>query len=472
MGAKFALAYPPGADAPGRFRRFAGPVETTAALLGAVIAGLLLMAPLDLVGTEGSALQLDLMVLNMPRAAAAGAAFAVISAALVVALGRRSAWIASFGSAVVLVVNHLWNHDAAITGAMTTVNYIDSIFSGIMLGALAVAVFGKPVATGAYLIGALSAIVIGDQTSLPTSGKSNPLIEWASGATPPLWLVLLAAVLLGLGIAVQHTDPGVQDENTDLAIGPILSALVLVTATALSTEWFVRHSGTAAQIGVTVAVTVVAAVVAALLLPGREGTLVLLSVAIANAGSAIIAVPRPDWSAPIPVLAVIVGLAAGRRWASPWTALAATGGLAVFAAGTADVAHAHAVLAVVGVTLTALIIGYCFGAAVPKTAGSAVVAVAVLIVPCLVVALRGSSFGRIAYSPYWYRDPDGTTSALPGWMALVITLGCAAGLALLWRLRAPGGAMARRPLGPAGGEAVTPRVMPLREGVRNVVPQG
>ncbi|GAB2567215.1 hypothetical protein [Nocardia heshunensis] len=470
MGAKFALAHPPGVDTPGRFRRFAGPVEAMAALLGAVIAGLLLMAPLDLAGTEGSVLQLDLMVLNMPRAAAAGAAFAVVSAALVIALGRRSAWIASFGSAVLLIVNHLWNNDPATTGAMTTVNYIDSIFSGIMLGALAVAVFGKPVATGAYLIGALSAIIIGDQTSLP-SGKSNPLIEWASGATPPVWLVLLAAVLLALGIAVQRPEPGAQDENTDLAIGPILSALVLVTATALSTEWFVRHSGTPAQITVTVAVTVSAAVVAALLLPGREGTLVLLSVAIANAGSAIIAVPRPDWSAPIPVLAVVIGLAAGRRWASPWIALAATGGLAVFAAGTADVAHSHAALAVIGVTLTALIIGYCFGAAVPTTAGSAVVAVAVLIVPCLVVALRGSSFGRVAYSPYWYRDPQGVTSALPGWMALVITLGCAAGLALLWRLRAPGAATTPRAQPHDGGEIAAPRVMPLHNGARNILPQ-
>ncbi|MGW4242009.1 hypothetical protein [Nocardia sp. NPDC004722] len=469
MGAKFALAHLPGADTPGVVRRFAVPVEAMAALLGAVIAGLLLMAPLDLVGTEGSALQLDLMVLNMPRAAAAGAAFAVISAALVVALGRRSAWIASFGSAVVLVVNHLWNHDAAITGAMTTVNYIDSIFSGIMLGALAVAVFGKPVATGAYLIGALSAILIGDQTSLPT-GAGNPLLDWASGGTPPLWLVLLATVLLAFGIAVQRTETGAQDENTDLAIGPILSALVLVTATALSTEWFVRHAGTAAQIGVTVAITVVAAVMAALMLPGREGTLVLLSVAIANAGSAIIAVPRPDWSAPIPVLAVVAGLAAGRRWASPWTALAATGGLAVFAAGTAGVVHAHPSLAVAGVTLTALIIGYCFGAAVPKTAGSAVVAVAVLIVPCLVVALRGRSFGRIAYSPYWYRDPEGATSALPGWIALVITLGCAVGLALLWRVRSPG--EASTPARPStSGDGSVPRVMPLRDGVRNVLPQ-
>ncbi|MVU78657.1 hypothetical protein GPX89_15560 [Nocardia sp. ET3-3] len=464
MGAKFALAQAPGALAPADFRRFAPPVEALGALLGAAIAGLLLMAPLDLGWTgEGSVLQLDLMVLNMPRAAAAGAAFAVVSAALVVALGRRSAWIASFGSATVLLIDQLWNKDAATTGALTTVNYIDSIFSGILLGALAVAVFGKPVATGAYLIGTLSAILIGDQTSLPDSGKSNPLIEWASGATPPAWLILLTAIVLALGIAMQHPAPVAQDENTDLAIGPILSALVLVTATALSTEWFVRHSGTPAQIGVAVAITIAAAVVAALLLPGREGTLVLLAVAVANAGSAIVAVPRPDWSAPVPVLAVVLGLAAGRRWRSPWIALAATGGLAVFAALTAGPAHSSAVIPVLGVALTGLIIGFCFGAAVPRTAGSAVVAVAVLIVPCLVVALRGTSFGRIAYSPRWYRDPQGVTSSMPGWMALVITLGCAAGLYVLWRLRSPRREAARA--------ARTPRIVPLRETTRKVLPQ-
>ncbi|GAB0102216.1 hypothetical protein JMUB6875_11830 [Nocardia sp. JMUB6875] len=432
MGAKFALASSPGVSAPADIRRFAGPVEAAGALLGAVIAGLLLMAPLDLGSSaEGPVLQLDLMVLNMPRAAAAGAAFAVVSAALVVALGRRSAWIAACGSVVMLAIDQLWNRDAATAGAMTTVNYIDSIFSGILLGALAVAVFGKPVATGAYLIGALSAILIGDQTSLPDSADDNPLIAWASGGTPPTWLVVLAAVLLAAGIAMQQTDPAAGDENTDLAIGPILSALVIVTATALSTEWFVRHAGTPAQVAVAVAITVIAAMVAALLLPGRDGTLVLLSVAIANAGSAIIAVPRPDWSAPFPVLAVVVGLAAGRRWRTPWLALAVTGGLAVFAACTADLAHQYTVIPILGVTLTGLIIGFCFGVAVPETAGSAVVAVAVLIVPCLVVALRGSSFGRVAYSPHWYRDPQGPISSLPGWMALVVTLGCGAGMLLL-----------------------------------------
>ncbi|APB01242.1 hypothetical protein [Nocardia seriolae] len=465
MGARFALAQPWGVNAPRAIRRFAGPVETMAAVLGAAIAGLFLLAPLNLGGSEGSVLELDLMVLNMPRAAAAGAAFAVVSAALVVALGRRSAWIASFGSAVVLLVNHLWNSAPAGTGVMTTVNYIDAIFSGILLGALAVAVFGKPVATGAYLIGALSGILIGDQTSLPESGEGNPLIEWASGATPPLWLMLISAVLLALGIAAQHTDPAVQDENTDLAIGPILSALVLVTATALSTEWFVRHEGTPAQIAVAVSITVGAAAVAALLLPGREGTLVLLAVAVANAGSAIIAVPRPDWTAPFPVLAVILGLAAGRRWRAPWIGLAATGGLAVFAAATAGSPHLHAVIPVLGVTLTGLIIGYCFGAAVPATAGSAVVAVAVLIVPCLVVALRGSSFGRIAYSPRWYRDPQAALSSTPGWMALVITLGCAAGLYVLWRLRSP--RVVATPEAPA-----VPRVVPVRDFGRNVLSQG
>ncbi|MFF0613628.1 hypothetical protein ACFYUD_33690 [Nocardia tengchongensis] len=57
--------------------------------------------------------------------------------------------------------------------------------------------------------------------------------------------------------------------------------------------------------------------------------------------------------------------------------------------------------------------------------------------PVLVVALRGSSFGRVAYSPRWYRDPDGAVSAMPGWMALAITLGCAAAIYRLWQIRSP-----------------------------------
>ncbi|MGW4535800.1 hypothetical protein ACWEOI_33075 [Nocardia sp. NPDC004340] len=437
MGARFALAHQPGMAAPLSIRRYAVTIETLAALLGAAVAGLLLMAPLDLGGaTAGPVLQLDLLVLNMPRAAAAGAALAVVSAALVVALGRRSAWITACGSAVMLLVDQFWNRGAPTMDSLTTANYIDSIFAGILLGALAVAVFGKPLATAAFLIGALGSILVGDQTSLPPAdGGSNPLIQLASVGTPPVWLLLLTAALLATGIALQQSDPVAEEETTDLAIGTILSALVVITATVLSTEWFVRHAGTFVQIGAAIAVTVGAAVLAALLLPGREGTLVLLAVAVANAGSAIIAVPRPDWTAPFPVLALLAGLVAGRSRRSPWLALAVTGALAVFAAGTAGLAHQYSVIPVLGVVATGFAIGCCFGAAVPKTAGSAVVAIAVLIVPCLVVALRGSDFGRVAYSPRWYRDPSGVVSAAPGWAALVVTVGCAAGVYLLWRIR-------------------------------------
>ncbi|RMI29009.1 hypothetical protein EBN03_28190 [Nocardia stercoris] len=416
-------------------------IEALAALLGSAVAGLLLMAPLmaptPLGGTsEIPILQTDLLVSDLPRAVASGAALAVVSAALVVALGRRSAWITSCGSAVMLLIIQIWKASAATTGGFATANYVDCVFSGILLGALSVAVLGKPTAMGGYLVGALGAILVGDQTSLPPpGGHSNPLLQWASTDMLPMWLLALTALLLAAGIALQHSEPPTEEENTDLAMGPIVSVLVVVTATVLSTEWLVRHDGTAAQIGVAAAVTIGAAMVAALLLPGREGTVVLLAVAVANAGSAVIVVPRPDWTAPLPVIAVVVGLAAGRRWRSPWVALAATGGLAVFAALTADAAHRYALIPVLGVTLTAVTVGFCFGAAVPRTAGSAVVAIAVMIVPCLVVALRGGSFGRVAYSPRWYRDPNGVVSAMPGWMALVVSLGCAAGVYLLWRIR-------------------------------------
>ncbi|QVI19098.1 hypothetical protein KHQ06_21805 [Nocardia tengchongensis] len=436
MGARFALAQQSHGDtAPFVVRRVAVRVEALAALLGAAVACLLMMAPLNLGGSSAGAVwKTDLLVLDLPQAAAAGAAFAMVSAALVVALGQRTAWIVSGGSAIVLLADGVWNR-AVTTENLATASYIDCILSGILLGALAVAVHGKPIATGAYLIGALGAIEVGDQTPLPTSGGGNPIIQWVSVGTLPAWLLVITALLLAVGGALQHDEPATEPENTTLAIGPTLAVLVLVTATTLSTGWLVRHAGTPAQIGVIAAIIIAAAMVAALLLPGRDGTLVLLAVAASNAGSAIIAVPRPDWSLPLPVLAVVAGLATGRRWRSPWIALAATGGLAVFAALTADAAHRHTVIPVLGVTLAALIVGFCFGVAVPRTAGSTVVALAVMIVPGLVVALRGSSFGRVAYSPRWYRDPDGAVSAMPGWMALVITLGCAAAIYRLWQIR-------------------------------------
>lgn len=439
MGARFALAQQPHTDTAAFVRGVAVRVEALAALLGAAVACLLMMAPLNLGrASEGAVWKTDLLVLDLPQAAAAGAAFAMVSAALVVALGQRTAWIVSCGSAIVLLADQLGNRGTVATEKLTTANYIDCIFSGILLGALAVAVLGKPVATGAYLIGALGAIEVGDQTSLPAAGGGgNPVIQWASVGTLPAWLLVLAALLLAVGSTLQHHEPATEEENTDLAIGPTLSVLVLVTATTLSTGWLVRHAGTPTQIGVTAAITIAAAMVAALLLPGREGTLVLLAVAAANAGSAIIAVPRPDWTAPLPVLAVVAGLAAGRRSRSPWIALAATGGLSVFAALTAGAAHRYTAIPVFGVTLAAAVVGFCFGVAVPRTAGSVVVALAVMIVPGLVVALRGSGFGLVAYSPRWYRDPNGAVSAMPGWMALVITVACAAGIYRLRRIRSP-----------------------------------
>ncbi|MFJ4658422.1 hypothetical protein ACIP5Y_44735 [Nocardia sp. NPDC088792] len=415
-------------------RRYTGTIEAIGAFLGAVIAGLLLMAPLDVGATTGPSFQLDLLVLNMPRAAAAGAVFAAVSAALAIALGRRTAWVVAAGSSLVLLLDRLFTGQAVDNGNLTTVNYVDSIFSGILLGALAVAVFGRRTATSAYLIGALGAILIGDQTSLPSDSGHEPLISWAATASPPLWMYFLAVALLAAGLLLQRPASHHQP-NSDLPIGPIVAALLLVAATALSTEWVVRHAGTSKQVTIAAVITVAAAMVAALLLPGRDGMLVLLSVAVTNAGSAIIAVPRPEWSAPLPMIAVVAGLFAGRRRPLPWAALWGTAGLSVFAALTAGTAHGTALVPVLGITVTALLVGYCFGTAVPRNAGSAVVAIAVLIVPCLVVALRGSSFGRIAYSPQWYRDPEGAASAAPGWVALAVTLGCGLGMFILYRLR-------------------------------------
>ncbi|WP_067702152.1 hypothetical protein [Nocardia jejuensis] len=408
-----------------------------AAFLGAMVAGFLLMAPLDLGRTaEGSVLQLDLMVLNMPRAAAAGAVFAVVTAALVIALGKRTAWVVALCSAAVLLVDQTWNRDAVETGSMTTVNYIDSIFSGILLGALAVAVFGKRRANTAFLIGALSSIVIADLTSLPAPGGAAPsAIERASSGSPSLWLLFGAVVALAVGVAVQRNESTLDDENADLPIGPIFAALLLVTSTAVVTEWFVRHAGTSLQLAAATVVILLAAGLAALFLPGRDGTLVLLAVAVANAGSAIVAVPRPDWTEPLPLVLIIAGLYAGRRWPTPRLAILGIAALSVFAALTAGIGRQNQLVPIIGITAVGLLIGYSFGVVTPRAAPSVMAAIAVLLVPCLVVAVRGSGFGRIAYSPRWYRAVDQTASAVPGWTALAVTAGCGFGIYLLYRLR-------------------------------------
>ncbi|WP_067722135.1 hypothetical protein [Nocardia yamanashiensis] len=446
MGAKFAMARPAPVAAMPDLRRFAGQLEGIAAFLGAVVAGLLLMAPLDLAWTaEGPILQLDMLVLNMPRAAAAGAIFAAVAAALAVALGRRTAWVAAFGSLLVLFAGHLTDRDVATTGTLTTVNYIDSIFGGILLGALAVAAFGTPLTRAAFLIGALSAILIGDLTALPAGHAGDrSLIEWAASGTPPLWLLLLTVPALACALLMQWLRP-TEEETSDLPIGPILAALLLVVTVAFSTEWFVRHTDNLPNVAVVAVGTVLAGLVAALLLPGRDGAVLLLMIAVTNAGSAIVAVPRPDWSAPIPIAAVAAGYFAGRRFPSPWIGLAGIAALSVFAGATANQAHTGAMLPVLGITAIGLVTGYCFAATLPSGAPGVAVGLAVLLVPCLVIAMRGNSFGRVAYSPRWYRDPQGLTSAAPGWAALGVTAGCALALALLYRIRRRPAAAKLRP---------------------------
>lgn len=434
MGARFASAPSAGTLSLPDLRRYDWSIEVAAAFLGAVVAGLLLIAPLDLAWTsDGPALQMDLLVMNMPRAAAAGAVLAVVTAALAVALGDRAAWIAALGSAVVLLGDHLWEHGAAVTGTLTTVNYIDALFSGTLVGALAVAVFRKPAAALAFLAGILSAILIGDLTSLPTLANGEwSLSDWAAGDTPPLWLMSLAVFALALGTAVQRLEPAPsRPEYSDLPLAPIMAALLLIPAITVAAEWYVRHADTPLNMAAVIAVMSVAAVLAAFLLPGRDGTLVLLAVASANVGSAIVAVPRPDWSVPIPIVAVAVGLWAGRRWPRPWVGLAGSAVVAVFAALTADHAQADTLVPVIGTIALAVVTGFGFGAVTPRAAPSVVLAVAVLVVPCLVIALRGNSFGRVAYSPRWFRDPVGGTSAATSWAALAIVVCCGIGLALL-----------------------------------------
>ncbi|GAB4583513.1 hypothetical protein [Nocardia sp. IFM 10818] len=438
MDAKFAPPLPVHAAWSSGFGRYAGAIESAAGFLGAVVAGLLLMAPLDFEWTTaGPPVQLDLLILNMPRAAAAGAVLAMVTAALAVVLGRRAAWIAAFGSAAVLLGDHLWDRDVVTTGTLSTVNYVDSICSGILLGALAVAVSARPAAYTAFLFGMLSSILIGDLTALPPDEGVSSLIEWPSSGTPPLGLLVLAVAALAAGIALQRQEPAPDDAGADLPIGPIVAALMLVISTAVATQWFVRHADNVVNLAAAVTVTLVGALIAVLLLPGRDGVLVLLSVAIANAGSAIIAVPRPDWTAPLPLAGVAAGLYFGRRRPSIPVALTGAAALSLFAACTANQAPVGTAVPVIGITGLSLLLGYGFGAALPKNATGTVLALAVLVVPCVVVALRGNSFGRVAYSPRWYRDPAAAISAAPGWTALLITAACAAGILLLHRIRSP-----------------------------------
>ncbi|MGV9414606.1 hypothetical protein ACWDOP_32285 [Nocardia sp. NPDC003693] len=404
-------------------------------------AGIAIMMPISTGWFDAEPQQVDLMIRSVPRAMEAGAMVAVLATAAIVSLSSsRIAWLATTVAMLGILANHAGLPWVDID-SLTTFNFIDSLWAGVIIGSLLPVVWNQAVAAGAYLFGCLASNIMGDLVQSPAvTGPANEF-EGMLGGAPPLWLIVLSlALIAGTALVRGHVTP-LPGPVLISPLAPIFSAVVAVLSIAIASRWLADSGQRSSVIVMAIALVLVGSMISALLLPGRDGILVLLMVAFSTAASAVVTLPRPWWADPLIVVATASGLIAGWRRPHPYAAVAASAALSATAALLALTVGATVPGAVFGVVAIGLIGGYSLTSALPIRPTSAIVAIAVLFVPAASAGLRGRSFGRVSYSPQWYRLSSLPTEPAPGWAALAIAIGCAAGIYLLrqWRTPTPRG---------------------------------
>lgn len=414
--------------------------------------------PIDFGWTsQTSALQLDLLAYSLPRAVAAGVLVAMIVAVLLTTLGSVvMAWGTALVALLVLLVNHLVGHSANPTDSLATMNFIDSLSGGAAMGALGAAVLHHRLAAYGWTLGALVSLLLGSVNPLPHIGEmiGDYPDTWQAADMPPVWMVELAVALVLIGTLLNRNRPPAARLSIELPLAPILAGVVVVLVTLVSAEWLARHGDSLADLGLAVVTTVTTALIAAMLLPRRDGELVLVAVAISAVGSATIAAELPAWSIPVLVAIAAAGMWYGERHPAPMAGVLALMVLGLVTAFTADTDWA---LLIVGSgALLAWLAGYGLSAAKPRYVPSRVLGTMLLFVPSAVLGLRD----YVARGHYAMQDGSQAivctvttedTSA-PAWTSVLIAAGCAGGLYLLRRSRP---APATKPSTPETGSAAT-----------------
>ncbi|WP_433565588.1 hypothetical protein ACQP1O_10280 [Nocardia sp. CA-151230] len=422
-------------------------IDAGTAFLAALIAGLSLMVPIDFAWTSrSSALHLELLVFSMPQAIAAGALVAIVIAVMSTALGGQSLrWGVALGGAALLFVDHLLGRHAVLGTSLATLNFLDSIAGGLILGGSGAGVLSRSRvesrytwATSAWLLGAIGGVVAHEFIPEAQAKLADPHFpqNWPAIDAPPLWLIALALLVIGLRFLREPGGHPVETPTTQLPIVPIIAGAFMIGVSLVGCGVLARHGDSPLAIAVTAAATAAGALLTAFMLPRRDGVQVLLAVALVGAGSAVLVASLRGWSIPGLVVLVAGGLVAGIRW--PGARVAAVGiiGLSGYAVLTVAVGHPVA-LTVLGHALLALLTGYCFGAVTPRYASTRVLGIALIYVPSPVLALR--DYTRRGHcllidpgKPCTIAD---FTSFAPGWAALALAVGCALGLWALLRRR-------------------------------------
>lgn len=410
-------------------------VRFAAVYAATATAGLAIMMPVSYGWFTSAPQQVDLMVRSVPPAMESGAMVAVICAAAVASIGSTSAaWYTVAVALLGILVNHVGMSGMGMD-SLTTVNYIDALCAGVVIGCLAPVVWTPSPAGGAYLFGCLSSVIFGDLAQPPDDERWSGTLDRLFGGAPPVWLIVAALALVAANLPARNHLRRLPGAGPDFSLAPILSGAVAVFTLARASRWLAENGDRLGVIVAGVALVIVGAFLAALILPGRDGVLLLLLVAFAAAASAVVTVPRPSWANLLIDVAVAAGLLVAWLRPRPYLAIAASAVLAAVAALLAVTGVANPAWAVLGVVAISLVGGGNLGSALPRRATSVVVALSVLFVPSAAVALRGRPFGRIGYSPHWYRLPQVPHEPVPAYAALGITAGCALGIYLLRRWR-------------------------------------
>ncbi|UGT43384.1 hypothetical protein LTV02_08355 [Nocardia yamanashiensis] len=411
-------------------------LETATVGVAAAVAGLTVMVPIDpTVGvTQESSAWVDLAVFNVPRATLAAAFVTVLAAVCIVMASDAVGWVmVALGAGGLLVDQVLWSNEV---GSQSLLTWIDSVLAGMLMGTVGTLAWHRKSTASAFLFGAMSGILVGDFTPAPAPGQTPSWLNRYLLEMPTIGLsalVMVAAALCALGL--RHRPAVVRKLVDVIPLRPVVVAGIVFPTILLTSEWFAQEGRELRVLVVGTVLIVSAAVIGAFVLPGRDGVLLLLMVAFAAAGSTPVTVPRPDWAVLVFVALVGLGLAAGHRRGLP---LLAAGLIALLAVGAILTAltGAHGMLvAVLSGMAVAFVGGYSLGAATPLFPSIPPLCIGVLFVPSAAVALWGRDFDRIAYSPSWYRPAEPARAIAPGLVALAITLGCAAAIALVCRVR-------------------------------------
>ncbi|WP_280380258.1 hypothetical protein, partial [Nocardia wallacei] len=220
-------------------RRIHTGVDTVTAFLTTLVAGLSLALPIDFRWTsESSPLQLNLLAFSQPRAVAAGAVVAVVVATVLTAAeSELASWCTTLGGIVTVAAVHQVGYTSGPTAPLTTLNFVDSVSGGILLGGIGAAVIGRRIPSAGWVLGMVASISVAE--ALPSTQRSGG--AWTATDSPPAWLVGAAVAMVLVSTYLNRHRDTAPRLSVELPMAPIVAALVLIGTETATAEWLSRR---------------------------------------------------------------------------------------------------------------------------------------------------------------------------------------------------------------------------------------